>query len=96
MSWQAGMSYTFDTSGSPQILAVWDTLSFGNSANMASKSTWNCPASGLWNISASYGLSLNVTNGFVEIQLYKNSSSVFFTTFWFNVSAAGEVVQDTS
>jgi len=90
MSWQAGSSYTFNSSSSPQILAVWDTLSFGNSANMASKSTWTCPASGLWNILASYGISLNVTNGFVEIQLYNNGSSVFFTTFWVNVSTAGE------
>jgi len=85
MSWQSGTPYTFNSSSSPQILAVWDTLSFGNSANMASKSTWTCPAAGLWNISASYGLALNVTNGYVQIQLYKNSSSVYFITFWVNV-----------
>jgi len=71
-------------------MPIWDTLSFGNSANMASKATWICPASGLWNISASYGISLNVTNGFVQIQIFKNSSSVFFTTFWVNVGSAGE------
>jgi len=90
MHWQSGTAQTFSSSSSPQVLAVWDTLIFGNSANMASKSTWTCLASGLWNISALYGLSLSVTKSYVTIQLYKNGSSVFFTTFWVNVSQSGQ------
>jgi len=90
MSWTANNEYTYDGSSTPQALAIWDTLSFGNSANMASASTWTCPAAGLWNISASYGISLNVTNGFVQIQLYHNGSSTFMTTFWVNVVTAGD------
>jgi len=57
---------------------------------MASASTWTCPAAGLWNISASYGISLSVTNGYVQVQLYHNGSSTFITTFWVNVSTAGD------
>jgi len=90
MSWTANNQYTYDSSSSPQALAIWDTVSFGNSANMASASTWTCPAAGLWNISASFGLSLTVTNGFVQIQLYHNGSSTFMTTFWINVGSAGD------
>jgi len=37
MSWVANSEYTYDTSTSVQALAIWDTLSFGNSANMATK-----------------------------------------------------------
>jgi len=47
MSWAANSEYTYDSSSTPQALAIWDTLSFGNSANMASASTWTCPAAGL-------------------------------------------------
>jgi len=90
MSWTANSEYKYSSSGNLQALAIWDTLSFGNSANMASKTTWTCPAAGLWNISASYGLSLSVTNGYVTIQLYHNGSSTFFTTFWVNVYTAGD------
>jgi len=57
---------------------------------MASKTTWTCPAAGLWNISASYGISLSVTNGYVQVQLYHNGSSTFFTTFWVNVDTPGQ------
>jgi len=90
MSWNLGTFITFDSSYSPQPLALWNVLIFGNSANMASASTWTCPAAGLWNISASYGISLSVTNGYVQVQLYHNGSSTFFTTFWVNVSTAGD------
>jgi len=90
MSWTAANEYTFDSSSTPQVLAIWDTITFGNSANMASASTWTCPAAGLWNISASYGISMTVTNGYVQVQLYHNGSSTFFTTFWVNVGYAGD------
>jgi len=91
MSWTANNEYTFDSSDTVQVLAIWDTITFGNSANMASASTWTSPAAGLWNISASYGISLpNIDNGYVTIQLYHNGASVFFTTFWVNVSYAGD------
>jgi len=91
MSWTSNDQYTFDSSNSVQVLAIWDTITFGNSANMASASTWTCPAAGLWNISASYGISLpGIDNGYVTIQLYHNGASVFFTTFWVNVSYAGD------
>jgi len=90
MSWNLGTPTTFDSSSSPQPLALWNTLVFGNSANMASASTWTCPAAGLWNISASYSISLSVANGFVQVQLYHNGSSTFFTTFWVNVVTAGK------
>jgi len=87
MSWA---EYTYDSSSNVQALAIWDTLSLSNSTNMASASTWTCPAAGLWNISASYGISLSVTNGYVTIQLYHNGSSTFFTTFWVKVYTAGD------
>jgi len=89
MSWNLGTATTFDSGDSPQLIAIWNVLVFGNSANMASASTWTCPAAGLWNISASFGLSLSVTNGFVQVQLYHNGSSTFFTTFWANVGTVG-------
>jgi len=90
MSWNSGTPTTFDSSSSPQPLALWNVLVFGNSANMASASTWTCPAAGLWNISASYGISLSVTNGYLQVQLYHNGSSTFFTTFWVTVGTAGD------
>jgi len=90
MSWNLGTATTFDSSSSPQPLALWNVLVFGSSANMASASTWTCPAAGLWNISASYGISLSVTNGYVQAQLYHNGSSTFLTTLWVNVYTAGD------
>jgi len=47
MSWAANSQYTYSNNSSVQAQAIWDTLSFGNSANMALKSTWTCPAAGL-------------------------------------------------
>jgi len=90
MSWNLGSATTFDSSTSPQPLALWNVLFFSNSANMASASTWTCPAASLWNISASYSISLSVANGFVQVQLYHNGSSTFITTFWVNISTAGD------
>jgi len=90
MSWNSGTASTFDSSYSPQPLVLWNVLVFGNSTNIASASTWTFPAASLWNISASYGLSLSVTNGYVQVQLYYNGSSTFFTTFWVNVGTAGQ------
>jgi len=37
MSWVANSQYTYDGSSSVQALAIWDTLSFGNSANMGNQ-----------------------------------------------------------
>jgi len=48
MSWVANSLHTYDGSTSVQALAIWDTLNFGNSANMATKTTWTCPTAGLW------------------------------------------------
>jgi len=39
MSWAANGQYTYDSSSRVQALTIWDTLSFGNSANMATKTT---------------------------------------------------------
>jgi len=54
MSWAANSEYTYDGSPNVQALAIWDTVSFGNSANMAAKLTWTCPAAGLWHIWLQY------------------------------------------
>jgi len=45
MSWVANYcEYTYDGSTTVQALAIWDTLNFGDSVNMA---TWTCPTAGL-------------------------------------------------
>jgi len=91
MSWNSSTATTFDSSASPQQpIVIWDTLVFGDSADMALATTWTCLAASLWNISASYGICLSVANGNVQIQLYKNGSSAFFTTFWVNFGLAGD------
>jgi len=69
MSWVANIEYTYDGSSSAQALAVWDTLSFGNSANMASKTTWTCPTAGLWHIAATFGFSMNTNDQACSFQL---------------------------
>jgi len=52
MSWAANSKYTYSSSATVQALAIWDTLSFGHSANMATKMTWTCPAAGLLHIAS--------------------------------------------
>jgi len=47
MRWASNSEYTYDGGITVQALAIWDTLNFGNSANMATKTTWTCPAAGL-------------------------------------------------
>jgi len=62
MSWAANSEYTYDGSTTVQALAIWDTLSFGNSANMVTKTTWSCPAAGLWHIASTFGYSMNTND----------------------------------
>jgi len=53
---------TYDGGATFQALAIWDTLSFGKSANMATKSTWTCPAAGLWHIATTFGFNMNTND----------------------------------
>jgi len=62
MSWAAKIEYTYDGSTTVQALAIWDTLSFGNSANMATNTAWTCPAAGLWHIAATFGFNMNTND----------------------------------
>jgi len=62
MSWAANNEYTYHGSTTVQALAIWDTISFGNSANMAAKTTWTCLAAGLWHIAATFGFSMNTND----------------------------------
>jgi len=87
MSWASNSEYTYDSS---QPLAIWDTLCFGNSANMASKSIWTCPAAGLWHIAATFGFSMNTNDQPCSFQLFQNSSEVWYFTAWGNISTATE------
>jgi len=88
MSWVANSEYTYDGSTSAQALAIWDTLSFGNSANMAAKMTWTCPVAGLWHIAS--GFSMNTNDQPCSFQLYHNGSEVWYFTAWYNISTAGK------
>jgi len=90
MSWAANSEYTYSSSTSSQALAIWDTLNFGDSANMASKSTWTCPAAGLWHISATFGFSMSTNDQPCSFQLYHNGSQVWYFTDWYNIGASGE------
>jgi len=74
MSWAANSEYTYNGSTNVQALAIWDTLSFGNSANMATKMTWTCPAAGLWHIAAFFGFSMNTNDQPCSFWLYQNGS----------------------
>jgi len=62
MSWAANSEYTYDGSSTVQALAIWDTLNFGNSANIPTKTNWACPAAGLWHIAATFGFSMNTND----------------------------------
>jgi hypothetical protein len=90
MSWAANTIYPYDGGTTVQALAIWDTLSFGNSANMASKTTWKCPAAGLWHIAATFGFNMNTNDKPCLFQLYHNGSEVWYFTAWYNISTAGE------
>jgi len=90
MSWAADTIYTYDGSSSVQALTIWDTLNFGNSANMVTKSTWTCPAAGLWHIAATFGFSINTNDVPYSFQLYHNGAEVWYFTAWYNISTAGE------
>jgi len=90
MSWAANTIYTYDGSSSFQALAIWDTLRFGNSANMATKTTWTCPAAGLWHIVAMFGFSMSTNDVPCSFQLYHNGAEVWYFTVWYNISTVGE------
>jgi len=90
MSWAANSEYTYDGNTSVQALAIWDTLSFGNSANIATKTTWTCPAAGLWHIAATFGFSMNTNDKACSFWLYHNGSEVWYFTAWHNIGAANE------
>jgi len=80
MSWVANSEYTYDSSTTVQALAIWDTISFGNSANMVAKTTWTCPAAGLWHIAATFGFSMNTNDQACSFWLYHNGSKVWYFT----------------
>jgi len=86
MSWSANDKYTYSSS---QPLAIWDTLNFGNSANMAT-GIWTCPVAGLWHIAATFGFSINTNDVPCSFQLYHNGAEVWYFTAWYNISTATE------
>jgi len=90
MSWAANTIYTYSSSSSVRALTIWDTLNFGNSANMATKSTWTCLAAGLWHIAATFGFSMNKNDQPCAFQLYHNGVEVWYFTAWYNIATAGE------
>jgi len=90
MSWAANSEYTYDSSTTIQALAIWDTANFGNSANMATKTTWTCPAAGLWHIAATFGYSMNTNDESCSFRLYQNGAEVWYFTAWYNIATAGE------
>jgi len=90
MSWAANSEYTYDGSTTVQALAIWDTANFGNSANMATKTTWTCPAAGLWHIAATFSFNMNTNDQPCSFQLYHNGAEVRYFTAWYNIATAGE------
>jgi len=90
MSWAENSEYTYDGSTKIQALAIWDTLTFGNSANMATKTTWKCPAAGLWNIAAMFGFSMNTHDQACSLWLYCNGGELWYFTAWYNIASAGK------
>jgi len=90
MSWASNSVYTYDGSTTVQALAIWDTLSFGNSANMATKTTWTCPAAGLWHIATMFGFNMNTNDQPCSFQLYHNGAEVWYFTAWYNIASPGE------
>jgi len=92
VSWVANSEYTYDGNSSVQALAIWDTLNFGNSANMATKTTWTCPAAGLWHIAATFGLSMNTNDQAYSFWLYHNGGEVWYFTTWYNIASAGDSI----
>jgi len=92
MSWSSNSEYTYDSSSTVQALAIWDTLSFGNSANMATNTTWTCPAAGLWHIAATFGFNMNTNDQPCLFQLYHNGAEVWYFTAWYNIASPGESI----
>jgi len=90
MSRAANSEYSYDRSTAIPALAIWDTVSFGNSANMATKTTWACPATGLWHIAAMSSFIMNTNDQPCTFQLYHNGSEVWHFTAWYNNSAEPE------
>jgi len=90
MSWVVNSEYRYDGSTSVHPLAIWDTFNFSNSANMATKTTWTCPAAGLWHIAATFGFSMNTNDEPCSFRLYHNGAEVWYFTAWYNIAGAGE------
>jgi len=89
-SWATNSEYTYDGISGVQALAIWDTLSFGDSANMATKTTWTCPATGLWHIAATFGFSMSNNDQACSFQLYHTGSEVWYFTAWYNIESANQ------
>jgi len=89
MSWVANDEYTYDGNSCVQALAIWDTLNFGNSANMSAKTTWTCPAAGLWHIAATFGFNMNTNDQPCSFQLYHNGAEVWYFIAWYSIAAVG-------
>jgi len=87
MSWAANSEVTINNLSVPQALGIWDTINFGNSANLSNMFTWTCPAAGLWNITATFGFS---SGGSCSFMLYQNSSEVWSFMELYNVQTAGQ------
>jgi len=90
MSWVANSECTYDGNSSVQTLAIWDNLNFGNSANMATKTSWTCPAAGLWHIAAMFGFNMNTNDVPCSFWLNHNRGEVWNFTTWYNIAGAGE------
>jgi len=63
---------------------------FGNSANMATKSTWTCTAAGRWHLATTFGFSINTNDQPCTFQLYHNGAEVWYFTVWHNIGTVGE------
>jgi len=82
-SWYQTTTVSLDTSTTSQPLALWTASYFGDSGNMASGTTWTCPATGLWSFKTSFGYTSNTTNIAIYLQLLHNSNVFASNINWF-------------
>jgi len=47
---------------------------------MPTKSTWTCPAAGLWHIAATFGFTMNTNDEACSFQFYHNGSEAWYFT----------------
>jgi len=73
-SWYQNTTVSLDISTTSQSLALWTASYFGDSGNMASATTWTCPATGLWSFKTSFGYTSNTAN--IAIYLYTCNCSI--------------------